>query len=173
MLMERIMGVFRLSVPTFEAIEHDRNATSQALIVVLIASIANAIGNGLTAQTTGGNLLGTLLTGLIWTLVGWLLWSLITYVVGKFLFQGQATPDEMLRVIGFAFAPQVLAIIPCIGGLIGGLWSLIAGFIAVRQGLDLDDIRSLLTVLIGFAVYIPGHFLLSLFVNTILRLFGA
>lgn len=172
MLMERIMGVFRLNVPTFEAIEHDRNATSQALIVVLIAAVANAIGNGLTAQTAGGSLLGSLLTGLIWTLVGWLLWSLITYAVGTMLFKGQATPDEMMRVIGFAFAPQVLAVIPCIGGLIGGLWSLVAGFIAVRQGLDLDDLRSFLTVLIGFAVYLPGHFLISLFVNSILGLVG-
>jgi hypothetical protein len=77
--------------------------------------------------------------------------------VGTNLFGGKATVDEMLRVIGFAYAPQMLSIIPCIGGLVGWIWSLIAGFIAIRQGLDLDNTKAFLTVLVGFIVYVIGN----------------
>jgi hypothetical protein len=86
---------------------------------------------------------------------------LVTYFVGTTFFRGQATVGEMMRVIGFAFAPQVLSIIPCIGGLVGAIWSLVAGFIAVRQGLDLDDLKAALTIVIGFLVYFLGSVLLA------------
>jgi hypothetical protein len=98
---------------------------------------------------------------LVWTFIGWILWSVVSYFVGTTLFRGTATVEEMLRVIGFAYAPQMLAIIPCIGGIIGAVWSLIAGFIAIRQGLDLDDLRTLVTVVVGFIVYIIGTAILQ------------
>jgi hypothetical protein len=82
--------------------------------------------------------------------------------VGTTLFNGQATIEEMLRVIGFAYAPQILGIIPCCGWFIGLIWSLVAGFIAVRQGLDLDNINAFLTIVVGFVIYLIGSGILSL-----------
>ena len=61
---------------------------------------------------------------------------------------------EMMRVLGFAYAPQVLSIIPCIGWLVGSIWSLIAAFIAVRQGLDLDNTKAFLTIIVGFVAIV-------------------
>jgi uncharacterized membrane protein YeaQ/YmgE (transglycosylase-associated protein family) len=60
----------------------------------------------------------------------------------------------MLRVIGFAYLPMLLSIIPCIGGFIGIIWALAAGFIAIRQGLDLDNTKAFFTVVIGAVVYL-------------------
>jgi hypothetical protein len=82
--------------------------------------------------------------------------------VGTTLFGGQADLGEMLRVIGFAYAPQILGIIPCIGAIIGFIWSLVAGFIAVRQGLDLDNTKAFLTIVIGFIAYLVVVFLVGL-----------
>jgi hypothetical protein len=93
--------------------------------------------------------------------VGWILWSAVSYFVGTSFFGGKATLAEMLRVIGFAQAPQLLAIIPCIGAVVGGIWALIAGFIAIRQGLDLDNTKAFLTALIGFAVFVIGYIILA------------
>jgi hypothetical protein len=59
----------------------------------------------------------------------------------------------MLRVIGFAFAPQALGIVPCLGTAIGFVWTCVAGFIAVRQGLDLDNTKTLITIGIGALLY--------------------
>ena len=115
-----------------------------------------------------GSFIGTL----IWVFVGWILWSAVTWFVGTKLFGGQATLDEMLRVIGFAHAPQFLAIIPCIGGIIGGIWSLIAGFIAVRQGLDLDNLKTLITILVGFIRVVIGQILITTVMGGVGHLFG-
>lgn len=71
----------------------------------------------------------------------------------------------MLRVIGFAQAPLALGIIPCIGTIIGLVWAFVASFIAIRQGLDLDDANTCLTIIVGFIVYIIGQALIGLFIG--------
>jgi hypothetical protein len=160
-MYERLSGVFRLNANTFEEIEHDESATSQAAIIVVVVALLAALGSGFLASFGEGNFLTSFLSTLVWTILGWIIWSVVTYFVGTTFFRGQATVGEMMRVIGFAFAPQILSIVPCIGGLVGGIWSLVAGFVAVRQGLDLDDLKAALTIIIGFLVYFLGSVLLA------------
>ena len=167
MLISRIIGVFKLDVGTFEAIEHDPSATGQAALVVAIVAILSAFGSAFGAVFSNSGFFNNFVSALVWTFIGWLVWSVISYFVGVSFFGGQATLDEMLRVIGFAYAPQMLAIIPCIGGLIGAIWSLVAGFIAVRQGLDIDDLKAFLTIVIGFGVYIAGSIIIGLIFGSI------
>lgn len=172
MFLDRVIGVFRLNAATFEDIEHDQNATGQAAIVVGIAALLGAFGSGFSAAFTNTSFFGNFFSTLIWTFIGWFLWSVVSFFVGTALFGGKADLGEMLRVIGFAYAPQVLSIIPCIGGIIGGIWSLVAGFIAIRQGLDLDNLKALLTVIVGFIVYVVGYLFLALILGGIGAIFG-
>jgi hypothetical protein len=170
-VLRRIAGVFRLKKETFEEVEHDRAATGQAAMVVLLAALGTGLGSALLAALGDGNFLVSFASLFLWAFVAWALVSGITYFIGTILFAGKATPGEMLRVIGFAFAPLTLGIIPCVGDFIGALWAMIAGFIAVRQGLDLDDLRAALTVLLSFAAYLAGRFLLSIFVSSLFGIF--
>ncbi len=179
-MIDRIMGVFRLSVPTFEEIEADESATGQAALVVAIVAILAGVGAFLAARMAGPALaqLGEQLGGdvpiampelnpvsaglnaAIGAFLAWLIWSALTYFIGTRLFGGQATMGEMLRVIGFAQAPRILSVlgfIPCIGAilsLVGWVWALVASFIGIRQGLDLDNGKTLVTVLLSFLVAI-------------------
>lgn len=105
------------------------------------------------------------MAALVSAFVGWLIWSALTYWIGTSLFDGTADLGEMLRVIGFAYAPQALAIIPCLGALVGGLWSLVAGFVAVRQGLDLDNTKTFITIIVGFLAYVAFSAVLSFLVG--------
>jgi hypothetical protein len=162
MFLERVIGIFKLDVNTFEEIEHDVNATIQAAMVVAAVAFLSAVGSAVGAIIGDGPIFGSFFGSLIWTFVGWFLWSVITYYVGTSLFNGKATVDEMLRVIGFAHAPMMLAIIPCIGWFIGLVWTLVAGFIAIRQGLDLDNVNAFLTIAVGFVVYLAGRLVLGL-----------
>ena len=171
-MLERVIGVFKLDVNVFEEIEHDQGATGQAATIVAIVALLAALGSGIGASFSDGNFFLSFISTLIWTFVGWIVWSAVTYFVGTSLFGGVADMGEMLRVIGFAFAPQILGIIPCIGGLVGGIWSLIAGFVAVRQGLDLDNTKAFLTILIGFVVFMVGTFIIAMFVGGVTALFG-
>ena len=142
-MFERIKGVFKLDVKTFEEIEHDSNATSQAAIIVAIVAFLSAIGSGLAAQYSQSSFLGSFITTLIWTFVGWFLWAVVSWFVGTKFFGGQTTIDEMLRVIG-------------------GIWSLIAGFIGIRQGLDLDNTKAFLTILVGFLFFVAGSLIIQM-----------
>lgn len=151
LMLDRIVGVFKLDVNTFEEIEADQTATGQAALVVLIVAFVGALGSGYFAET---GFVGGFFSSLVGTFFGWIVWSAITYFVGTSLFGGQADMGEMLRVIGFAYAPQILGIIPCLGTIIGAIWTLIAGFIAVRQGLDLDNAKAFMTIVIGFIAYL-------------------
>ena len=171
-MLERVIGVFKLDVNVFEEIEHDQGATGQAAIVVAIAALLAALGSGIGSSFSDGNFFLSFISTLIWTFIGWVVWSAVTYFVGTSLFDGVADMGEMLRVIGFAYAPQILSIIPCIGGLVGVLWSLIAGFVAVRQGLDLDNTKAFLTIVVGFVVYIVGAVIVGLFIGGVGALFG-
>jgi hypothetical protein len=49
----------------------------------------------------------------------------------------------------------LLNFIPCVGwvfGLGGAIWALVAGVIAVREALDFDTTKAILTVIIGWVV---------------------
>ena len=67
---------------------------------------------------------------------------------------GKADLGEMLRVVGFSYAPQALSIIPCIGWLLGMIWTIAALYVAVKQGLDIDGGKAIATILIGWVVVI-------------------
>ena len=172
MLMQRLVGVFRLDARTFEEVEHDRSATGQAALVVALVALLTGLGSGLTTVLGTGAFFETFISIVIWSFLGWILWSLITYLVGTVLFAGRADMGEMLRVIGFASAPLMLGIIPCLGGIVGSLWTAAAAFVAIRQGLDLDNARALLTMLIGFIIYFIGYLVVFVISGIFRSVFG-
>jgi hypothetical protein len=150
----------RLDSDLYEEVEADRNATNDALLAVVIVAVASGIGSAISSAQNGssGGAVGGLLFGIVWGILGWVIWSYLTYFIGTRLFKGTATPGELLRTIGFAQSPgvlNVLSFIPGIGGLlsfVAGIWMLIAGVIAVRQALDFDTGKAVITTILGWLV---------------------
>jgi len=157
-MFDRILRVIKLDKTVYAEVEADQMATSQAAIVVAIVAVLSAIAGGIATliAADGASFIGAFLGSLVSAFIGWLVWSAVTYFVGTTLFHGEATLGEMLRVIGFAQAPlilNVLSFIPCIGAiisLIAWLFSLYTGFLAIREGLDLDTGKTIATVAIGW-----------------------
>jgi len=150
-MVDRMVGVARLDVPTYEAIEHDQSATTPALIVVVLAAIAGGIGSlGEGGEGFIGGILGTVLF--------WAVFSGVAYFVGTRLL---GTPDtssswqEVLRTLGFAYTPLLLGvfgIIPFFGwiiAIVAVLWFLCTATIALRQALDMSTGRAIGTALIS------------------------
>lgn len=148
-MTQRMIGAALLSVDTYEEVEHDQTATGQAAGVVALAAVARAIG-------AIGDGSGVMIGGLVAAIVGWLIWSGVTYLIGDKLLGGEATWGEVLRAVGFAHSPGLLAVfgfIPLLGGLVAlavAAWLLIAGFIGLRQALDLGNLATLVTVVVGW-----------------------
>jgi hypothetical protein len=156
--MERAIGAAKLDPATYEEVEQDPAALGQAVVVVLVASLAAGIGAARSGGATG------LLAGAVFSLVGWALWAGVTWLIGTKLLpapQTHADFGQLLRALGFSAAPgvfQVVGILPAIGWLLAlgvSLWQLAAMVVAVRQALDYDTTgRAVAVCFVGFLVYV-------------------
>lgn len=144
-LVGRMVGAATLDVATYEEVEHDTTATTQAGAVVVLAAIAQ----GVASPYTG------VIYGVVSSLIGWIVMAGLTFFIGTRLFKGTATWGELLRTLGFATAPgllHILGIIPILGGLVGFivmLWVLVAIVIGIRQALDVTTGKAVVTGLLG------------------------
>ena len=154
----RVRGVLLLDVKTFEEIEADTTANLQAFIVVVSASIAAGLGASVRLGVIG------LLRETFGALIGWVMWAAVTWVIGsKLLPEPQTRTDmgELLRVIGYAYAPNLFgffAFIPALGIMVStvvSFWLLAATILAVRQALDyVSTWRAAAVVLIGWLIFV-------------------
>ncbi len=138
--LQRAIGAARLEVPVFEEIEADRQATRQALLIVVLSSMAAGIG--LTTSYYNVPVLHRVMLALLL----WVFWATSTYVVGVYLMpepQTNTSVGELLRTIGFAASPGLLRILG-VGSRAGHAsstasstaWMFVAMVIAIRQALD-------------------------------------
>lgn len=155
-LIDRMIRASKLDVALYEEVEADRSTMGQAVMVVVISSVAAGIGSMAVTGFSG------LIVGTLAALAGWFVWSFLTYIIGtKMLPEPQTRADygELLRTIGFSSAPgviRILAFIPFVGMLINflaGIWMLVAMVIAVRQALDYQSTaRAVGVCLIGWVI---------------------
>jgi hypothetical protein len=155
---ERLINAARLDVATYEEVEHDESALPQAMLAVVLASIAAGIGS---AEEFG---IVEMVTDSIGALLSWFVWALTVYVIGtKLLPQPQTRADlgQLLRTIGFASAPgllRVFGVVPLIGWLVvlvASVWMLVTMVVAVRQALDFTSTgRALAVCLVGWLALI-------------------
>ncbi len=167
-LVNNMIRAAKLDVNFYEKAEADKTMFGQAMLVVVLSSIAGGIGS-IGQAGLGGIIIGTILA-----LVGWYVWAFLTYYIGtKFLAEPQTKADmgELLRTIGFSSAPGVLRILGIIPGLnaivniVAGTWMLVAMIVAVRQALDYSSTgRAVIVCIIGWVVQmVIAMLLFSLF----------
>jgi len=166
-MVDRIIRIIKLDFAVFKEIESDPNATTEAAIVVTLASLLSALGTAFASHRFFPSLIGGLISGL----VGWVVWAVVTYYLGKAMYKGTGTLESMLRVLGYASAPRFLGIfafIPCLGALAalaGLILSLITGIMAISEGLDLETGQAIIVAVVGWI----GLFIVTMVVH---MLFG-
>ncbi len=163
-IFRRMFRAAQLQPALYEEVEADTSATGQALLVVVLVSVAAGFGSGIYVLTSGagGNFLLGLMYGLAAAIVGWLVWALFAYVFGVSILKGPQTSStwgELLRTMGFASSAGIFRIfvfLPVVGDIIAvvvSLWTLVATVIAVRQALDFSTWRAIITAAIGWIAY--------------------
>jgi len=169
-LVNNMIRAAKLDVNFYEKAEADKTMFGQAMLVVVLSSIAGGIGSIGQAGIAG------VLVGTILALVAWYVWAYLTYFIGtRFLAEPQTKADmgELLRTIGFSSAPGVLRVLGIIPGLnvivniVAGIWMLVAMVVAVRQALDYSNTgRAIVVCIIGWVVQmVIGVLLFSLFMG--------
>jgi hypothetical protein len=155
-LIKRMTGAMQADVKTFQEIEADPTAFSQAVTVIVIAGVAALIGNMFRIGIMHGVMM------LVINLIGYALWTLLVVLIGTKLMPEPTTKadfNEAFRVIGFTASPgvfNVLAIVPFLGPLISfvvWLWMIVVGVVAVREVLDYSNTgRAIIVCLIAAVI---------------------
>jgi hypothetical protein len=151
---DRLIKSALLKSEIYEEVEADSGALVQAMLVVILSSIAGGVGSIYYYN---------LFTGTLTALISWVVWAAIIYIIGaKFIPEPQTEADlgQLLRTIGFASSPgliRILGIIPGLDGIIAvvaSIWMLFTTVIAVRQALDYKStVRAVIVCLVGWIAY--------------------
>lgn len=153
-LWARIRGAVLLDGSVYEEVAGDPRAGVQAACVVVVASLAVAssdypLGWAEIAKAAGA------------ALVQWWVWTGIAYALGRWWSGDTVSWSALLRTLGFARAPGVLAALaPLVGGihLAAQAWVLVAGTVALRQTLGVGSARALVAALAGMLPYWAAQF---------------
>ena len=166
---QRLIGALALDATIYEEVEADASATSQAMAVVLLSSLAAGLGSrGLGGTTWQGMLFIAILS-----LVAWAAWALVVLQVGGRLLpepQTRVDAGQLLRTIGFAAAPGLLRILGIMSAAtipvfaVTGLWMLAAMVVGVRQALDYrSTARAIAVCALGLVLAVTIAVVIGLF----------
>ncbi len=160
--IKRMFRAAMLDTTLYEEVEENTQATFQALMVVLLASLAAGLSQVASLSPQKMALLG------LTDLISWILWASLSALIGAKLLpepQTRTNLGEMLRTIGFASSPGLLMVfrfIPGIGDLLALLinfWLLAAMVVAIRQALDYESWwRAVVVCFIGWLIRIAISF---------------
>jgi hypothetical protein len=158
-IFRRVIGTVRLDDSAVADIERDQNATWQAVVVVALAGVANAVGVVLTGDI---GYIG-IVTGIGGGFLTWALYSGLAYILGAGILPGEATEAEatargVFRTVGFAHAPNMLGIAIVIGTIgqiasfLGLLWMFVCAIFVLRVALRVTTARAFAIGLISWAI---------------------
>ena len=105
----RLIGAISLDAAIYEEVEADPAANGQALLVVLLSSLATGIG----ARGFGEVTLQSILYFTALALIGWAAWALVTFEIGYRVMpapQTRSDVGELLRTTGFAATPGLFRV---------------------------------------------------------------
>ena len=156
---EKLYKAIMLDIEFYEAVEADKSLTRQAMITVaLVAIVEGFVLAGITEPIA-------LTQGVLGSILRWVVWAFFIGFVGTRILPEPETDSntgELLRTLGFAYAPGLLLIfqyVPLINNLpivsIVYLLQLAAMTVAVRQALDFSStVRAVGVCIVAFIVMI-------------------
>lgn len=155
-MFDRLVRAIRLDPTLYREVAGNKDLMGEAALIVLVATLLSAIGAGAGSHRAFLAFGAELINGL---LIGWLLWSVLALLIGDFL-GGRSELSEMVRTLGYANAPRFLAVfgfLPCVGWLFrlaAWILTIAAGVIAIRESMEFDTLKAVVTAVLGLLAYI-------------------
>jgi hypothetical protein len=156
MFLSRVVRTALLDPVAYEEVERDESATGQAMLVVVLSSLA--AGVGVRGWHPGDGVISSFAVVGVISVMAWAASALVIFEMGSRLLPAPDTRTdvaELLRTLGFASAPgllRVLGVLPTVTGpvfVISGLWTLAATVMAVRQALDFTSTARAIAVCVA------------------------
>lgn len=163
--MDRIIGAFTFRREVYAEVEQDASFTTTAWIIVVVVSLLNQLGSR-TFDTIGNWLIGAIV-GTFFAVLGFALAAYIINLVGRAVFKAEVTFNELMRTVGLAYVWQAVGFLGILGAfsdtlqclispalVVGVVLWLVASFIAAKEALDLEWLQTIVTVFLGWLVYV-------------------
>ncbi len=154
--LRRLIGAAKLDSEIYEEVEADKSAMGQAVMVVVLSSLAAGIGlmgRGSTA----------LVSITVFSILAWVLWAWTAYFIGTRILPEACTEadlGQLLRTTAFAGSPGLLRLLGLLPGwavpvfVLASIWMLAAFVVAVRQALDYTStLRAVAVCFFGWLAY--------------------
>lgn len=156
-----VRGTLRLDEATFQLIHTLPLSLLAALLVVLLAGLSQAVGQSVVLfinQVRPLRFVFSLLLSTVLFVFGYSFWALSTWVIVHFIFAGDATLIEVIRTLGFSYAPLIfsaLMVFPYLGMpifVVLSIWSLWAIVVGIDAITALDRWQTFTSTALGWAV---------------------
>lgn len=154
----------RLDLTVFDDVRDDETATLPALVVVVAASFLAGLGSWLwwvfqDIPDKGEVFLRSFILGSILQVGVWLLWVYVTYSLLARTFGAVGSAQQLVRTMGFAFAPMAVSFLVLISvlsipfGVISIGATLLLSNIAIQRTTSARPEQVALANFAGFAVF--------------------
>ena len=153
-IWRRMARVLRFDSSVYAEIANDPASTGEAARVVAFVAAAAGLATGIATSWQAGAILGAVLAAL----VHWLLWSGLVHLIGTWLFRRQGTLEHLVRGLGYAQTPQLLALfgfLPIVGPLLvvaSRVMTMVAGQHAVSESFGLSRRQTIPIVLVSSGI---------------------
>lgn len=173
-MVKNMIRAASLDSDFYDMAEHDPSLNREVVFVVIFANALAAVGTwigfgevaglgvwetlrdwlgvGTWTGPTEGGFFFMVASNVALAGVGWIVWAASTGFIGSRLFGGTTDFGEMMRVLGYAQSPRVIAIIPWLGP-VAGVWTLVASVVAIRQGQDFSTAKAIGSAVGGWAIW--------------------
>jgi hypothetical protein len=165
-IIERAKRAIKLDPGVYAEIGNDPAGTQQSIIVVVAAALIGGLGPLIGPGDFSAG--GWIASGL-YAVVGVAIGTGVLFLIGR-LFKAQGEYINLFRGLGFAYAPQALAIIPIVGGIVGTIWSIVLAIRAVKETQTVSDGTAAVIVLIPTAILLVLGIILAIIIG--FALFG-
>ena len=170
-MLNRIIGIVTLKAPVYREIAEDQTATTQAAMVVVIATLVQGFFQGLVKVSSEGavqvSVVGAVIGAIVTVIVGLIAWVFSAWVLAfvSSAMGGKTNTSEMMRVTGFVQVFSLVAVLNilvaispvlgCITGLIGlvvAVLSLIGYLIGVREAAEFTTGKAAVAAIVAAIV---------------------
>jgi Yip1 domain len=164
-LGSRAYHVARFDSQTLSELKEDKNATGQAVAVLLLVGLSYGLGfsifNGLQKSVLSLEfVISQTLANMIVTDFAIFVWSATVFLVGTKLFQGKTGFWQLARPLFFSTAPGILFILIAVplspviiaSAVIASAWVVSGEFVALRSAMGFNTTRALLTSVVGLLI---------------------
>jgi hypothetical protein len=165
MLTERIIGAFSFRREVYAEVEADMSFTRTAWILVAVISFLNQIGSFASREII--NWLVGAVVGTLFSIAAFAVGALVINWVGRAVYKADVTFDELVRTLGLAYVWQLIGVLGVLSAfstalacllapimVIAAILLVVAWFIAAKEALDLDWVKTIITVILGWLALI-------------------